>query len=122
MLDPAIDWETVACSDAFRDLVRRRRRLTLAGAGAVTMFYGAFVIVVATGAGLVGRHVGGPFTVGHVWAAAQIPFAWATALVYARAARGLDALADVVRGRASMPATDSATTADVAWRAAEVPA
>jgi uncharacterized membrane protein (DUF485 family) len=121
MLDPAIDWEAVARSDAFRGLVRRRRRLTVAVVAAVAVFYGAFVVGVAAGAGVLGRHVGGPFTVAHLWAVAQIPVAWATAVAYARAAQALDVLAGGVRGRATAAAA-AAAQAPVAWPAEEVPA
>jgi uncharacterized membrane protein (DUF485 family) len=95
--------------------------VTFAAVAAVALFYGAFVVVVATGAGMLGRHVGGPFTLGHVWAAAQIPFAWGTAVAYARAADALDALADGVRGRATTPAP-AAAQAPVARPAEGVPA
>lgn len=123
MLDPGIDWEAVASSDAFRELVHRRRRFTAAVVTAVMVFYGAFVIVVAAHAGVLGRHVGGPFTVGHVWAAAQIPFGWAVAMIYARTSRTtIDPLAETVRAQAATITAAAGTVGADAWDAQEVPA
>jgi uncharacterized membrane protein (DUF485 family) len=104
MLDPAIDWEAVAASDAFRALVRRRRRVAGAAVGAVMLFYGGFVLLSGLQVGVLGDRLVGPFTVVHLWAAAQIPFAWIVAAAYLRVAREeLDPMAAAVRADAMAP-------------------
>jgi uncharacterized membrane protein (DUF485 family) len=78
------DWQAVERSPEFHELVRARRRFLVPALIAIALFYGGFVVGAAAAPEALSETVAAPFTVGHVWAILQIPFAWIVATLYLR--------------------------------------
>jgi uncharacterized membrane protein (DUF485 family) len=99
------DWRAIERSREFGDLMRARRRFLAPALAAVTLFYGGFVLAAALDPDALDTAVGGPFTLAHAWAVAQIPFAWVVALLYLRwCTRRIDPLTALTAQAASSDA------------------
>ena len=94
------DIEAVADSDAYRDLVSRRRRFTLVALG---LFYGllaTFAVLSAWAHEFMGTRITSGLTVGYLAAVCVFVAVWGVVFAYARASvRVFDPLAEEARER-----------------------
>jgi uncharacterized membrane protein (DUF485 family) len=83
---PGQDWETVAQSAAFGELVRRRRRFVLPVTLAATVWWGTFLLLVGYAHDFMGRSIYDEFTVAYALGLSQFLMVWAIVWAYLRAA------------------------------------
>lgn len=95
-----VDWEAVARSSAFRDLLRARRRFVVPAMIFFVIDYFALPVLVGYARPLMERRVIGAVNVAYLFALSQFFMAWIIAWLYVRAAARFDRMADKVKGEA----------------------
>lgn len=93
----ALDWERIAASDQFRELLRRKRRFILPATVFFILYYFALPILVGYFPRLMETRVLGPVNLAYLFALSQFGVAWLIAWRYVRAAENFDELARQVR-------------------------
>lgn len=83
---PGQDWETVARSDAFGELVRRRRRFVVPVTIFATIWWGTFLLLVGYAHDFMGESIYEEFTVAYALGLSQFLMVWLIVWAYLRAA------------------------------------
>jgi uncharacterized membrane protein (DUF485 family) len=95
-----IDWEEVARSERYQELVAARRRFVVPALVLFVVVFGTFLVLVGYARHIMGTRVVGGFTVAYAYALGLIVFTWALSWSYvAYADRRLSPLADDVAER-----------------------
>ena len=82
----AVDWEAIERSEAFQELVRRKRRYVLPRVVFFLVWYLAFVLLAGYAEGFMGERIYEGLTVGYVLALSQFVMVWWLAATYVRKA------------------------------------
>ncbi len=91
------EWESVAQSDRFRELVRAKRRFIIPATIFFIIYYFALLVLIWLAPGLMSRRVIGVVNIAYLFALSQFFMAWILALLYVRAANRHDRMArDIV--------------------------
>ena len=91
------DWERVAASKGFRELVRAKRRFIIPATIFFVVYYFALLVLIWLAPGLMSRRVFGVVNIAYLFALSQFFMAWILALLYVRAANNHDRMArDIV--------------------------
>ena len=89
-----IDWEAIERSDAFQELVRKRKAFVLPGTIFFLSWYMGFILLTAYAEGFMSERISGGLTVGYVLALTQFLMVLVLGLLYLRmAANVFDPLA-----------------------------
>jgi uncharacterized membrane protein (DUF485 family) len=91
------DWEQIAASKAFIQLLREKRRFILPATVFFIAYYFALPILVGYFPELMSRKVFGPVNIAYLFALSQFLMAWTLAWLYVRAANRFDKLAKELR-------------------------
>jgi uncharacterized membrane protein (DUF485 family) len=93
------DWQRLAASDRFRDLLKAKRRFTVPAVVFFVLYYAALPLLVGYAPQLMTKRVLGPLNLAYVFAVSQFLMAWIVAAIYVRAAARFDRMAnDVIAG------------------------
>lgn len=93
------DWEGVAASNEFRELVRAKRRFIIPATIFFIVYYFALLVLIWRAPALMSRRVFGVVNIAYLFALSQFFMAWVLALLYVRAASKHDRMArDIVSG------------------------
>jgi uncharacterized membrane protein (DUF485 family) len=87
------DWDRVAASDQFKELLRSKRRFIIPATIFFVVYYFALPLMVGYAPGLMGRKVFGVVNLAYLFALSQFFMAWAIAALYVRAAAKWDEMA-----------------------------
>jgi uncharacterized membrane protein (DUF485 family) len=87
------DWDRVASSDQFKELLRSKRRFIIPATIFFVVYYFALPLMVGYAPGLMGRKVFGVVNLAYLFALSQFFMAWAIAALYVRAAAKWDEMA-----------------------------
>jgi uncharacterized membrane protein (DUF485 family) len=87
---PAGDWDRIAESEEFKDLMAAKARFIVPATVAFVVYYFALPVLVGYAPELMKTPVIGPVNVAYLFALSQFFFAW----LYMRAAAKFDAMAD----------------------------
>lgn len=91
------DWERVATSTEFRELVRAKRRFIIPATIFFIIYYFALLVLIWRAPELMSRRVFGVVNIAYLFALSQFFMAWILALLYVRAANKHDRMAsDIV--------------------------
>lgn len=91
------DWESVAASDGFRELVYAKRRFIIPATIFFIIYYFALLVLIWRAPALMSRRVFGVVNIAYLFALSQFFMAWILALLYVRAANRHDRMArDIV--------------------------
>jgi|GEM_PF-1506318 len=96
MATPRPDWEGMASSPAFQDLLRSKIRFIGVATVFFLTYYFALPILSGYWPDLMGRKVLGEFSLAYVFAFSQFPMAWIVAAIYLRVAAKFDRQAAAV--------------------------
>jgi uncharacterized membrane protein (DUF485 family) len=89
-----VDWEAIAHSPEFQELLGARRRVALIALGIEAVWLGGFLILSAYARDFMDQTLWGGISVAYALALSLIPMTWGLALFYVRASdRVLDPLA-----------------------------
>lgn len=95
----AIDWEKLAGSERFRNLLREKRRFIVPAMIFFIGYYFALPVLIGYARPFMERRVIGPVNLAYLFALSQFFMAWIIAALYVRAAARFDRMADeVTRG------------------------
>jgi uncharacterized membrane protein (DUF485 family) len=89
---PAGDWDRIAESDEFKDLMAAKARFIVPATVAFIVYYFALPVLVGYAPDLMKTPVIGPVNVAYLFALSQFFFAWFIAWLYMRAAEKFDAM------------------------------
>ncbi len=89
-----VDWEGVAASPAFRELLRRKAALVVPATIFFTLYYFALPVLVGWFPELMNRRVLGPLNLAYLFALSQFFMAWTLAAIYLRVAGRWDVVSD----------------------------
>ncbi len=93
----AIDWEKLAASERFKNLLRAKRRFIVPAMIFFIVYYFALPVLIGYARPFMGRRVMGPVNLAYLFALSQFFMAWIIAALYVRAAARFDKMAgDVV--------------------------
>lgn len=93
------NWESLAASAPFRELVRAKRRFLIPATLFFIVYYFALPVLVGYYPELMSRRVIGPVNIAYLFALSQFFMAWILAWIYIRAASRFDRQAEtVIRG------------------------
>jgi uncharacterized membrane protein (DUF485 family) len=91
---PAGDWDRIAESEEFKDLMAAKARFIVPATVAFVVYYFALPVLVGYAPELMKTPVIGPVNVAYLFALSQFFFAWFIAWLYMRAAAKFDAMAE----------------------------
>ena len=95
---PPPDWERMAGTAGFRELLRAKRRFIVPATVFFLVYYFALPLLTGYIPEVMSRKLVGDFSVAYVFALSQFPMAWVVAGLYLRAAERYDrSAAEVVR-------------------------
>lgn len=89
----AIDWEKLAASDRFRDLLRAKRRFIAPATIFFIVYYFALPVLIGYARPFMEKRVFGPVNLAYLFALSQFFVAWIIAALYVRAAARFDRMA-----------------------------
>ena len=92
----APDWERMAASGAFQELLRAKRRFIVPATVFFLVYYFALPVLTGYWPELMARKILGQFSAAYVFALSQFPMAWILAGLYLRAAGRFDRAAGAV--------------------------
>ena len=93
----AIDWEGLAASDRFRNLLKAKRRFIVPAMIFFIVYYFALPVLIGYARPFMEKRVFGPVNLAYLFALSQFFMAWIIAALYVRAAARFDKMAaDVV--------------------------
>ena len=95
----AIDWEKLASTPEFGELLRSKRRFVIPAMIFFVAYYFALPVLVGYARPLMERRVFGAINIAYLFALSQFLMAWVIAALYVRAAAKFDRMADKVVGR-----------------------
>ena len=87
------EWERMANTEEFRQLLRSKRRFVLPACLFFAMYYFALPVLVGFAPQWMSKKVVGAVNIAYLFALSQFVMAWAIAWLYVRAARRFDRLA-----------------------------
>src|SRR5438034_11400333 len=88
-----IDWERLAASDRFRNLLKAKRRFVVPAMIFFIIYYFALPLLIGYARSFMERRVIGPVNLAYLFALSQFFMAWIIAGLYVRAAARLDKMA-----------------------------
>jgi uncharacterized membrane protein (DUF485 family) len=88
-----INWEALAGSEKFRELLRAKRRFVVPAMLVFVVYYFALPVLVGYARPLMEKHVIGSVNLAYLFALSQFFMAWIVAGLYVRAANGFDKMA-----------------------------
>jgi len=91
-----IDWEKLAASERFRDLLRAKKRFIIPAMIFFVVYYFALPVLIGYARPFMERRVIGPVNLAYLFALSQFFMAWIIAALYVRAAARFDRMADDV--------------------------
>jgi uncharacterized membrane protein (DUF485 family) len=86
----AINWEAIAASARFKELVRAKRRFVIPAMLVFIVYYFALPVLVGYARPLMEKRVIGPVNLAYLFALSQFFMAWIIAAFYVRAANRFD--------------------------------
>ncbi|MGI9114362.1 MAG: hypothetical protein DLM52_09485 [Chthoniobacterales bacterium] len=96
----AIDWNALAASARFRELLRAKRRFIVPAMVVFICYYFALPVLVGYARPLMERRIIGAVNLGYLFALSQFFMAWMIAALYVRAANRFDKMSrEVVEGK-----------------------
>jgi uncharacterized membrane protein (DUF485 family) len=96
----AVDWEKLAASDRFRELIRAKRRFIVPAMIFFIVYYFALPVLIGYAKPFMERRVFGPVNLAYLFALSQFFMAWIIAALYVRAAARFDRMSgDVLSGK-----------------------
>jgi uncharacterized membrane protein (DUF485 family) len=96
----AIDWEGLAASDGFRNLLKAKRRFILPAMIFFIVYYFALPVLIGYARPFMEKRVLGPVNLAYLFALSQFFMAWIVAALYVRAAAKFDRMArEVIENR-----------------------
>lgn len=96
----SIDWEKLAASDRFRNLLKAKRRFILPAMLFFIVYYFALPVLIGYARPFMEKRVFGPVNLAYLFALSQFFMAWIIAGLYVRAAARFDTMAADVAARA----------------------
>ena len=104
----AIDWERLAASERFRNLLKAKRRFVVPAMIFFIVYYFALPVLIGYARPFMERRVLGPVNLAYLFALSQFFMAWIVAGLYVRAAARFDQMAaDAVSERDSAQLSNS---------------
>ena len=98
----AIDWEKLAASERFRDLLKAKKRFIVPAMIFFVVYYFALPVLIGYARPFMEKRVLGPVNLAYLFALSQFFMAWIIAWLYVRAAARFDRMAkDVVSDEGS---------------------
>lgn len=98
----AVDWERLAASEQFRNLVKAKRRFIIPAMIFFVVYYFALPALIGYAKPFMEKRVLGPVNLAYLFALSQFFMAWIIAWLYVRAAARFDRMAkDVTDGSVS---------------------
>jgi uncharacterized membrane protein (DUF485 family) len=92
-----VDWEKLAASDRFRNLLKAKRRFIVPAMIFFIVYYFALPVLIGYARPFMEKRVLGPVNLAYLFALSQFFMAWTIAALYVRAAARFDKMAaDVV--------------------------
>ncbi len=92
----AIDWDALASSKRFRELIAAKRRFIIPAMIFFIVYYFALPVLIGYAPTFMERQVLGPVNLAYLFALSQFFMAWIIAALYVRAAARFDRMADEV--------------------------
>jgi uncharacterized membrane protein (DUF485 family) len=100
----AIDWQKLAASERFRNLLKAKRRFIVPATIFFILYYFALPVLIGYARPFMERPVFGPVNIAYLFALSQFFVAWIIAALYVRAAARFDKMAaGVIEPDASSP-------------------
>ena len=96
----SIDWEKLAASDQFRNLLKAKRRFILPAMIFFIVYYFALPVLIGYARSFMEKRVFGPVNLAYLFALSQFFMAWIIAGLYVRAAARFDTMAADVTAQA----------------------
>ena len=93
-----IDWEKLAASDKFRQLLHAKRRFIIPAMIFFIVYYFALPVLIGYARPFMEKRVLGPVNLAYLFALSQFFMAWIIAALYVRAAARFDRMANDVTG------------------------
>ena len=94
-----VDWERLAASQGFRDLLKAKRRFIIPATIFFVVYYFALPVLIGYARPFMETRVFGPVNLAYLFALSQFFVAWIIAALYVRAAARFDRMAhEVTRG------------------------
>lgn len=95
-----IDWEKLAASERFKNLLRAKRRFIIPAMIFFVAYYFALPVLIGYARPFMEKRVWGPVNLAYLFALSQFFMAWIIAALYVRAAARFDKMAaDVISGQ-----------------------
>ena len=91
-----IDWETLAASERFRNLLKAKRRFIVPAMIFFVVYYFALPVLIGYARPFMERRVIGPVNLAYLFALSQFFMAWIIAAFYVKAAARFDRMAEGV--------------------------
>ena len=95
----AINWESLANSDQFRNLLKAKRRFIWPAMIFFILYYFALPVLIGYARPIMEKKIIGPVNLAYVFALSQFFMAWIIAALYVRAAGRFDKMAAAVRAK-----------------------
>jgi uncharacterized membrane protein (DUF485 family) len=102
-----IDWEKLAASERFRDLLKAKRRFVIPAMIFFVAYYFALPVLIGYARPFMEKRVWGPVNLAYLFALSQFFMAWIIAALYVRAAARFDKMAADVISRQDDDKTSS---------------
>jgi uncharacterized membrane protein (DUF485 family) len=99
----AIDWERLAASDRFRNLLKAKRRFIVPAMIFFIVYYFALPVLIGYARPFMEKRVLGPVNLAYLFALSQFFMAWIIAALYVRAAARFDKMAADVISQSDRP-------------------
>ena len=93
-----IDWDKLAASERFRDLLKAKRRFIVPAMIFFIVYYFALPVLIGYARPFMERRVMGPVNLAYLFALSQFFMAWIIAALYVKAAARFDRMAKEVTG------------------------
>ena len=94
-----VEWEKLAASQRFRDLLRAKRRFIVPAMIFFIVYYFALPVLIGYARPFMEQRLLGPVNLAYLFALSQFFMAWIIAWLYVRAAARFDKMADEVVSR-----------------------
>jgi uncharacterized membrane protein (DUF485 family) len=95
-----VNWESIAASERFRNLLRAKRRFIVPAMILFVVYYFALPVLVGYAPALMEKRIWGAVNLAYLFALSQFFMAWIIAAVYIRAAAKFDKMArEVIENR-----------------------
>jgi uncharacterized membrane protein (DUF485 family) len=95
-----VDWEGIAASPAFKELLRRKAALVVPATIFFVLYYFALPVLVGWFPEWMNRRVLGPLNLAYLFALSQFFMAWTLAAIYLRVAGRLDVVSNRIASEA----------------------